>query len=135
MAALRSTESDRGTNNLSTSVTPSGWINVSIDPLEAETSFEEPSAIGASKQISSRTSGPLPNGSLVDSPPPGSSYSSINSLGSEDRKGVVGSPIAAAGRTVHASIWKGLVFLASDPCPRVAEHAQFIVHNVHDKVS
>ena len=141
MAALRSSEPDRVTN-LSTSLTPTGWIHVSIDPPEVETSFEgelphQVPSIGPSKQISARTSATLPNGSLVESPPlHTSSFSSGSSGGSEDllpKVKAFGSP-RVAGKLVHTQIWKGLVFLASDPCPKVAEHAQYIVHSVHNKV-
>lgn len=141
VAALRSSESDRLTN-LSTSLTPTGWIHVSIDPPEVETSFEAEhphpvtGPIAPSRQISSRTSATLPNGcGLADSP----LSMSTGSSGSDDllsKKGL-GSPRASSlsGRTVHNQIWKCLVMLASDPCPKVAEHAQYIVHNVHDKVT
>ena len=161
MAALRSTESERLTN-LSTSLTPTGWINVSIDPPEVETSFEAeqpktvaatpPNAsplIGQSRSITTKTSTTMPNGSLArsDSPPrpTTSSFSSSSSAGSGEldsslpRKGsgaqLFGPPRGSVtGKTVHTQIWKGLVFLASDPCSKVAENAQYIVHSVHDKV-
>ncbi len=136
LAALRSCDGDRVT----TSVTPTGWIHVSLDPPEVETSFEseQPTAvggsIGTSRQISTRTSATLSNGSLIDSPP-------LSSFSGEE-VGVVkksfGSPRATPpplpGKAVHNQIWKGLVLLASDPCPKVAEHAQCVVHSVHDKV-
>lgn len=31
-------------------------------------------------------------------------------------------------------VWKGMIFLASDPNPSVAQMAQHVVHGVHDKV-
>ena len=56
IAALQTTESERMSSNLSTSVTPTGWINVSIEPPEDETSFEgkSPSSSSSSSQTSSR---------------------------------------------------------------------------------
>ncbi len=134
LAALRSCDGDRVT----TSVTPTGWIHISLDPPEVETSFEaeQPTAVGGSIVTAarhSRSSVSLSNGSLVESPP-------LSSFSGEE-VGVVkkiGSPRAThslSGKAVHNQIWKGLVLLASDPCPKVAEHAQSIVHGVHDKVS
>lgn len=126
VAALRSGEGDRVT----TSLTPTGWIHVSLDPPEVETSFEadHPHLVSGAKRAT-----PLSNGSLVESSP----TSSFNGEdGSLSRKGY-GSPRTASlsSKMVHSQIWKALVLLASDPCPRVAELAQFIVHSVHDKVS
>ena len=83
IAALRTAESDRMASNLSTSVTPTGWIHVSIEPPEVETSFDEgddnsPSASSGS-QTSITTSGstvrathsrsPLTNGAVDPSDP------------------------------------------------------------------
>ncbi len=126
VAALRSGEGDRVT----TSVTPTGWIHVTLDPPEVETSFEteQPHTVGGTKAASSLTNGSL----VVESPP----QSLLNGEeGSVPRK-VFGSPrtTAMSGKMVHNQIWKGLVLLASDPCPVVSEHAQYIVHSVHDKV-
>ena len=45
------------------------------------------------------------------------------------------SPHASSrNRSVYSQVWKGLIFLATDPCPEVANLAQQIIYNVHDKV-
>lgn len=158
IAALRSSESERmGASNLSTSVTPTGWIHVSIEPPEAETTFEtsnpgtSPSSTVQGQSASSKFSRSLANGMARSESPPTSFDSSVGSTGSEDRfldslpkktpmtqsfgptqMSVTGS---AAAKSVYNHIWKGLVFLASDPCSKVAQLAQFIVHSLHDKVT
>lgn len=35
---------------------------------------------------------------------------------------------------MYSQVWKGLIFLATDPCPEVANLAQQIIYNVHDKL-
>lgn len=160
IAALRNTEPERiSTSNLSTSVTPTGWINVSIDPPETETSFEANSSIASS--LSSRAMAPkaLINGSVDHSESQNElpSYGSVDSIGSSvvsgerfldslPRKGPGSQSFGPAGslssvtssfgmKNLYSSVWKGMVFLASDPSPEVAELAQHVVHDVHDKVS
>lgn len=160
MAALRSTESERmGASNLSTSLTPTGWINVSIDPPEVETSFEATSSgastsVGLGRNIANRMSSrSLANGcSHSESPPPPVlSDSSVGSGESEERyidsslpkrtsvsqsfgpSGLTPSSSLTA-KTVYNHVWKGLVFLASDPASKVHQPAQFVVHSLHDKV-
>ena len=53
IAALQTTESERMSSNLSTSVTPTGWINVSIEPPEDETSFEGKRPSSSSSSLTS----------------------------------------------------------------------------------
>ena len=165
IAALQTTESERMSSNLSTSVTPTGWINVSIEPPEDETSFEGKSpSSSSSSQTSSRpfeTSGSttrpshpknsLTNGSL-DHPDPhtpvtsstAATYGSVSSYAStvgENRfldslPPKKSSSLGSGGpkKTVFSHIWKGVVFLASDPSQEVADVAQYVVRSVHDKV-
>ena len=162
IAALRNTEPERmGTSNLSTSVTPTGWINVSIDPPETETSFEANSSITSS--LSSRAMASkalaLTNGSVdhSDSQNELPSYGSVDSISSSvvsgerfldslPKKGPASQSFGPTGsltsvtsssgmKNLYSSVWKGMVFLASDPSPEVAELAQYVVHDVHDKVS
>lgn len=107
IAALRNTEAERtGVGNLSTSVTPTGWIHVSIEPSEIETSFESENS--------------LPPRSATSFVSSGSPSSSLNS---------------ASGKNFYTHVWKGMIFLASDPHPSVAQMAQHVIHSVHDKVS
>jgi hypothetical protein len=42
---------------------------------------------------------------------------------------------SVAAKNVYNHVWKGLVFLASDPYTKVNQPAQFVVHSLHDKVS
>lgn len=156
MAALRSSESERmGASNLSTSLTPTGWIHISIDPPLVETSLEGSNSgstlsVLSGRSISNKFSRSLVNGMARSESPPASFDSSVGS-GSSDfqftdsppRKTATtqsfGPPqITAsssnAAKSVYNHIWKGLVFLASDPCSKVAQLAQFVVHSLHDKV-
>ena len=168
-------------SNLSTSVTPTGWIHVSIEPPEVETSFEggdDSPSPSTSSQASINTSGstvrathsrsPLSNGAVDPSDlrtdPQSltstahaydgtSSYSS--NVGSEgkfleslSKKGsssqslvssssASSSPNLSTGgskRNVYSQIWKGVVFLASDPSQDVADTAQYVVRSLYDKV-
>ena len=146
-----------GASNLSTSVTPTGWIHVSIEPPEVETSFESsatgsvPSSVALpGRNSSTKFQRSVVNGMARSESPPTSFDSSVGSGGSEERfldslpkrtasTQSFGPPqMTASGSTtaksVYNNIWKGLVFLASDPCPKVAQLAQFVVHSLHDKV-
>ena len=159
IAALRSSESERmGASNLSTSLTPTGWIHVSINPPEVETSFEASNS-GATSSIvmgrsitSNKMSRSLANGMARSESPPTLSDSSVGSGGSEERfldsslpkrsssTQSFGPPqltpsSSLAAKNVYNHVWKGLVFLASDPCSKVNQPAQFVVHSLHDKVS
>lgn len=154
IAALRSTESERmGGSNLSTSLTPTGWIHISIEPPEVETSFEASNSgpttsISQGRTITNKRSRTLANGMARSESPPTSFDSSVGSGSSEERfmeslpkktsatqsfgpPQVTGSTTA---KSVYNHVWKGLVFLASDPCSKVAQLAQFVVHSLHDKV-
>jgi len=181
IAALRTQETEHMASNLSTSVTPTGWIHVSIEPPEVETSFEgddDSPSPSTSSQASINTSGstvrathsrsPLSNGTVDPSDlrtdPQSltstahaydgtSSYSS--NVGSEgkfleslSKKGsssqslvssssASSSPNLSTGgskRNVYSQIWKGVVFLASDPSQDVADTAQYVVRSLYDKV-
>lgn len=156
IAALRSSESERmGASNLSTSLTPTGWIHVSIEPPEVETTFEGSNAGATSsvlpgRSISSKFSRSLVNGLARSESPPTSFDSSVGSGSSEDRfldslprrtastQSFGPPPVTPSSgptaKSVYNHVWKGLVFLASDPCTKVAQLAQFIVHSLHDKV-
>lgn len=163
IAALQTTESERMSSNLSTSVTPTGWIHVSIEPPEDETSFEgrspsssqTPSRAFETSGTTSRPSHPknsLPNGSLDHHSDPHSpvasstavthgSMSSYTSTVGENRfldslPPKKGSSQSSGGqkKTVFYHIWKGVVLLASDPSQEVAEFAQYVVRSVYDKV-
>ena len=154
IAALRSSESERmGASNLSTSLTPTGWIHVSIEPPEVETSFEASSSgatssIVTGRSITSKISRSLANGIARSESPPTLSDSSVGSGGSEERfldsslpkrtsmtQSFGPSPSSSmAAKSVYNHVWKGLVFLASDPCSKVHQPAQFVVHSLHDKV-
>lgn len=145
IAALRNTDSERaGGGHVSTSLTPTGWIHVSIEPAELETSFENDSK-SSSQHLNSH-----PNrNSLSKSQSPPISYSD-SSGSSEDRladsfqkkKSPVtflqsSSPSSLSSISVknfYTQVWKGMIFLASDPNPSVAQMAQHVVHSVHDKV-
>ncbi len=169
IAALKITEGGPGgdgnspSSSLSTNLTPCGWINVSIDPPEFETSFETSSSTVTSKaKAGASTSSPSLLNGAVHHPepqlhPPTASYdsSSGSSAGSDDRfleslpKKVPGSQSfgppggsqsslagtsTSASRNVWNQVWKGMVFLATDPYPEVASIAQEVIHSVHDKV-
>ena len=158
MAALRSSESERmGVSNLSTSLTPTGWIHVSIDPPEVETSFEASnsgatSSIVMGRSITSNKMSLRTNGMARSESPPTLSDSSVGSGGSEERfldsslpkrspsTQSFGPPqltpsSSIAAKNVYNHVWKGLVFLASDPYTKVNQPAQFVVHSLHDKVN
>ena len=160
IAALRSSESERmGASNLSTSLTPTGWIHVSIDPPEVETSFEASNSGATSSIVMGRsiTSNKTPlrlltNGMARSESPPSLSDSSIGSGGSEERfldsslprrssmtqsfgPSQLTPSSSVAAKNVYNNVWKGLVFLASDPYTKVNQPAQFVVHSLHDKVS
>lgn len=138
IAALKCTENDRMAN-LSTSMTPGGWINVVIDN-------EESTDRGT---YGSNGSGQYNGGEL----PSFSSYdSSSDSSETEDRvfdspgmpKKVSGTqsygpPVAhyhdtLSNKNVYSQIWRGLQLLTTDPDPGVASKADAIINSVHDKV-
>lgn len=158
------------TSNLSTSITPTGWIHVTIDPKENETSFEgsvpassptlppsQPPSL--SYHLPSKSHGSLSNGLEGANPslppsdhepssndPTAPSNSIVTSAGScsggdsqfLDSLPVGGSPpsqsLGLGTRNWYLQVWRGIVFLASDPFPEVADLAQQVVHSVHDKV-
>lgn len=138
IAALRNTEAERtGVGNVSTSLTPTGWIHVSIEPTELEAS------------LGNETKPQTPrNFSKSDSPPVASPSSSVSSeehfIDSLPRKSQTiasfvpsSSPSSIgsnSGKIFYTHVWKSMIFLASDPNPSVAQMAQHVVHCVHDKV-
>ena len=176
IAALHFSEGKRiAATNLTTSVTPTGWIHVTIDPLDgdkqneggmtASTSIPTPhsplvgSFTGKSQHSISNGLDSLPshahNGDLQSSSvggppgdlPPGSigrgSITNGEVGGDGGKKQFLedlprsksGSGAGAAVRNWYQQIWRGMVYLASDPCPEVADLAQHVVHGLHDKVS
>lgn len=145
IAALKNTESEQtGVGNVSTSITATGWIHVSIEPTELETSFEK----GTKSSLHQlRNSNSLNSLTKSQSPPtasPGSSVCSddrfLDSLPRKDQTTNTFVPTSSpslssiAGKSFYAYVWKGMIFLASDPNPSVAQMAQHVVHSVHDKL-
>ena len=141
IAALRNTESERTVGNVSTSITATGWIHVSIEPSELETSFEkEPKP---PPRNSHPNSSHPHHGTLTksQSPPTFSGSSGSNGdrfLDTVPRKNTVDDSTptlnSLSSKSFYTNVWKGMIFLASDPNPSVAQMAQHVVHSVHDKV-
>ena len=146
IAALRNTDAEQtGSSHVSTSLTATGWIHVSIEPVELETSLDNE---GKNSTHSPQNS--MSRSNLTKSQSPPVTFSS--SPGSGDDRLVdsfpkkKGGPAAfmqssspssissASGKNFYTQVWKGMIFLASDPNPSVARMAQHVVHGVHDKV-
>ena len=154
IAALRNTDVARASvGNLSTSVTPTGWIHVSIEPREAETTFDKETKASANQaSITDAQSSPSSfqqEACKSESPPTeftarscGSSEERLlDSLPHKNTSANFFSPScspsslgSASSKNFYTQVWKGMIFLASDPNPSVAHMAQHIVHSVHDKV-
>lgn len=155
IAALRNTDVARaGVGNLSTSVTPTGWIHVSIEPREAEAALE--SAANATANQPSGAESQSSRGSLQQEPyksesPPAADFAArtaedrlLDSLPHKNSSSNSFSPscspssslgcASASSKNFYTQVWKGMIFLASDPNPSVAHMAQHVVHSVHDKV-
>lgn len=145
IAALRNTEAEQaGGSNVSTSLTPTGWIHVSIEPKELETSVESENK---PHQQQFRNLNSHPSITKSHSPP---STLSESSGSSEDHfvdslpqnspnfnfvpSSSPSSLVSNSGRNFYTHVWKSMIFLASDPNPSVANMAQHVVHSVHDKV-
>lgn len=137
IAALRNTESERaGVGNVSTSVTATGWIHVSIEPSELDSSLEKTSSLHQLKNSRAQTKS--------QSPPAASpgSHNGDRFFDSFAAKNPVNSfmpsspqPLnSISDKTFYTQVWKGMIFLASDPNPSVAQMAQHVVHSVHDKL-
>ena len=170
IAALHFSEGKRiSATNLTTSVTPTGWIHATIDPLESNAASEggTPSANIQPPPSPTALSSSLPgkhavgdglenhahhNGELVQSssvsdhslpPTLGRGTLANGEGGAEARKQFLedlpkGKQASGAGlstRNWYQQIWRGMVYLASDPFPKVADLAQHMVHGLHDKVS
>ena len=140
LAALRSTEPERmGVTNLSTSVTPTGWIHVSIDPPEVETSLQNGNMASSDSPPSTFFASSVSSGSagseerFLDSLPRRGSSSQMF-VPSSATSSLSGAGAGPGIKSVYTQVWKGLIFLASDPCMQIAEMAQQIVHGVHDRV-
>ena len=141
IAALRISGGDNlGSANLSTSVTPCGWIHVSIEPPEIEppeieTSLNLPNGHSETQALTPRASYESSSSSSVESeerfldPLP---KKSLNSQSFGPTSSVTSN--AGSSRNMYSHVWKGVVFLASDPFQEVAELAQYVILNVHDKV-
>ena len=146
IAALRNTDVERsGVGHVSTSLTATGWIHVSIEPAELETSFENDA-----KPHSQSLKGSIARNSLSKSQSPPVTYSvspgssEENLLESLRKKSPAtftpsssspSSLSSLSGKNFYTQVWKGMIFLASDPNPAVAQMAQHVIHGVHDKVS
>lgn len=145
IAALRNTEGERtAATNLSTSVTPTGWIHVSIEP-EIETSFEADAK--SANQPSNMNFQPLhakpdspPSAFMASSGSNGSRFADSchrtnSNLTPPSSSSSPSSLSFSSGRNFYTHVWKSMIFLASDPHPSVARMAQHVIHSVHDKVS
>ena len=141
IAALRSSDSDSSLvpSNLSTSLTPGGWINVFIDPSSSSSSTD---AEKRSDHLSPMKRSPvaLSNGSVNSE-----SYSSGEEEESPPRPGPRTQSFApppsiiryhdnSSSSGLYAQIWRGVQSICSDPCPKVALKAGSIIQCVHDKV-
>ena len=171
IAALHFSEGKRiSASNLTTSVTPTGWIHVTIDPPENEPSNEGGTNIPTPNAPPAPISGSLTGNSVANSFEGPSSHthneelaqssgafhgdpanlsrgSLVNGEGEGRRqfledlpkgKGAAGGgagPGGVAARNWYQQILRGMVYLASDPFPEVADLAQNVVHSLHDKVS
>jgi hypothetical protein len=138
IAALRNTDSDKaGVGNVSTSITATGWIHVSIEPGGVESSLEKES------KRNSNSHPPL-SAPIKSQSPPSMLTSSSGSNGNQFLDSLPRNyPIpgfsasllpSVSGKGFYTNVWKGMIFLASDPNPSVAHMAQHVVHSVHDKV-
>lgn len=142
IAALRCSENERMVpSNLSTSLTPGGWINVFIDATQ-DNDARHNGVSGRSPQ----------NGDLINGEGFVGSYYGSSSDSSETEDKVFdtppkvgpgsqsfGVPVARyhdtlSTRSLYAQIWRGIQILASDPCPFVSQQAENIIQTVHDKI-
>ena len=140
IAALRSSDSDSSLvpSNLSTSLTPGGWINVFIDPSSSSSTDTEKRSDHLSPMKRSPVA--LSNGSVNSE-----SYSSGEEEESPPRPGPRTQSFApppsiiryhdnSSSSGLYAQIWRGVQSICSDPCPKVALKAGSIIQCVHDKV-
>ena len=149
LAALRCSESDRvNSSNLSTSLTPGGWIHVSID-ASPNTSSSASTSDGAStdsdqQQQTNRhvAAPPVVNGEREED---ANSLDSCGSSGGDEKGYEARSRLSGnlgqsrlhesvVARNVYQQVWRVLLFLASDPSPEVAVRAGSLIQSVHDKV-
>ncbi len=119
-------------SNLSTSLTPGGWINVFIDvPQDDESASSRPIGGGTDNVLLSTGEGFI-----------STFYGSSGESDATPPKGSVlggNSPITRyhdtlSARSVYSQIWRAIQILSADPCPVVAQRAQNIIHVVLDKV-
>lgn len=143
IAALRNTDMSRS-GTVSTSVTPTGWIHVSIEPSDADSAVESESNNETSSTASSVDSRRY-QFSKSESPPPEFRARIGNSGGNLSQDSTHREPVmlssspssslsASNSKAFYTQVWKGMIFLASDPHMAVAHMAQHVVHSVHDKV-
>ena len=142
IAALRGADNERMVpSNLSTSLTPGGWINVFIDAPQDEEVRGIRTGNGHGSQGSSAL---LSNGEGYVSAFYGSSGDSSGTDGTPPKGGAgslpSSSPVARfhdtlSSRSVYAQIWRGIQVLALDPCPSVAQRSESIIQTVLGKVS
>ena len=171
IAALHFSEGKRvAATNLTTSVTPTGWIHVTIASQDSDGENEGGSTASTniptpnsplSTSLSGNSQHSISNGidslashahngelqsSSVGGPPgdlPPTSRGSISNgeaSGKQFFEDLPKSKSAPGGASLGArnwyqQIWRGMVYLASDPFPKVADAAQHVVHGLHDKVS
>ncbi|CAI8016839.1 Regulatory-associated protein of mTOR [Geodia barretti] len=170
IAALHFSEGKRvAATNLTTSVTPTGWIHVTIAPQDSDGENEGGSTASTniptpnsplSTSLSGNSQHSISNGidslashahngelqsSSVGGPPgdlPPTSRGSISNgeaSGKQFFEDLPKSKSAPGGASLGArnwyqQIWRGMVYLASDPFPKVADAAQHVVHGLHDKL-
>ena len=134
IAALKSFENDRMvSSNLSTSMTPGGWINVVIDP---EGSADKTGYNSSGNGQYNGGSGNLPSLNSYDS---GSDSSETDVFESPKKGSGTQPPVAhyhdtLSNKHVYSQTWRGLQLLATDPDPSIAAKADAIINSVHDKV-
>ena len=151
IAALRNTDGARAEfSHVSTSVTPTGWIHVSIEPGDADPAPESEASMNSPPVGTSSSHFNNPQHrqfSKSESPPADFAGRSCNNsdehgLDSFPHKGCglslstspTSSLSSTSSKAFYTQVWKGMIFLASDPHLSVAHMAQHVVHSVHDKV-
>ena len=130
IAALRGADNERMVpSNLSTSLTPGGWINVFIDVPQEDEPTGRP-VEGNGSTLLSNGEGYIStfygsSGESDATPPKGSGFCSSPVVRYHD---------TLSSRSVYSQIWRAVQILSADPCPVVSQRAQNIIHVVLDKV-
>ncbi|XP_065898474.1 regulatory-associated protein of mTOR-like [Dysidea avara] len=141
--------SDTDLPHLSTSITPTGWINIHHVDQDTPSDQASSSSSKINGYSSSGTSKPLPNKNALSTSL--SSSSGEGFLDSLPRKGSGTQSFTPAIRTLHSTsasmsalpsgiphatysnIWKSIVNLADDPWPDVCKMASIIITDLKDK--